>query len=155
MTARKSALSRLCRKAAMGSTAGVFFLRIHRKATLTIFETTTKKNNQCTSLEIDREKKEEKKLVQSARRKHERPRTALMSCRLPLYFSHLQRAASGGGAGPFTSMPLHCTPQRGGAHDEFSALALHELLSNLLKQNRILFTQNRHLANKRLFQHSP
>lgn len=54
--------------------------------------------------------KRKKKGAQSARRKHERPRTALMSCRLPFYFSHLQRAACTGWG--LLSPACLCRPQR-------------------------------------------
>lgn len=93
--------------AATGSTAGllIFTSRIHTKASLGIFETKKKKKPAPPSSEMDGE--------QSARRKHERPRTVLMSCLFIFHTYSVQPRGEGGQhQAPFTSMPQHCRPQR-------------------------------------------
>lgn len=106
----------------MGSTAGliIFTSRIHTKASLGIFE--TKKKPPRPSSEMDGE--------QSARRKHERPRTVLMSC-LFIFHTYSVQPRGGGGSTRLLSRACLSAADHSGSAEEFSAVGLHEFLSIL------------------------
>lgn len=77
---------------------------------------------------------------QSARRKHERPRTALMSCLFIFHTYSVQPRGGGGGSTRLLSRACLSAADHSGSAEEFSFS--QSFLSWLRKTNQILFTQS-------------